>query len=118
MSKELKMLELIDIYITLDDYDRETSGVAEAIRLVKKALTPPTANDVCKALSEWFNKDVPNCYQTDFYYFEKEKAFYLDNINFIVYYRENTLRFNTNFPLPPHLITLIGKFYEGEVKGE
>ena len=38
MSKELEALELIDDYITLDDYDKETKGIAEAIRLVKKAL--------------------------------------------------------------------------------
>jgi hypothetical protein len=38
MGKELEALELIDSYINLDEYDGETSGVAEAIRLIKRTL--------------------------------------------------------------------------------
>jgi len=52
--KELEALELIDSYITLDDYDRETSGVAEALRLLKKTLTEPTAEQLITLIRKFY----------------------------------------------------------------
>ena len=73
-------------------------------------VVPPTKEEVCKALSEYFEKTV--------YFFEnraffvqryKEKQSYIDySINV---YSNGKLRIF--HPFPPHLVTLIGRFYEG-----
>ncbi|MCK9470164.1 MAG: hypothetical protein M0Q88_00230 [Bacilli bacterium] len=80
---------------------------------IEKALTPPTSEEVCKALSDYYNLPV---------------KFYLQHNCFVIVKRyepiiiveqevkNKNVRFNNKkaMPaLPPHLITLIGRFYEG-----
>ena len=111
--KELEALELIDSYIKLDEYDMETSGVAEAIRLLKKALTPPTSDEVCKALSEYLDRQVLKDVDDNFYYSEHRQIGVVDEIvcGYGWEHEHKTITFE--FDLPPHLITLIGRFYQG-----
>jgi hypothetical protein len=74
---------------------------------LKKALTPPTADEVCKALSEWFHSDSVK-YSNITFMFEMYDQIICKISQFgIVYFMDG---------LPPHLITLIGRFYEGEIK--
>lgn len=38
------------------------------ISIIEQALTPPTADEVCKELSEWLNKEVPNLFNYKVYH--------------------------------------------------
>ena len=79
--------------------------------------TPPTEQEVCEALSEY--------YDTKVYYEEQEygTSFYLGKVKKDMNGKEYTVKRTIvcsyegeivwNASLPPHLITLIGRFYEG-----
>ena len=79
---------------------------------VVKSLTPPTADEVIKALSEYFKG------LTGVWYDKKTKSFihlqYGRNevISRCFEARLNDKRVTVIVTLPPHLITMIGKFYE------
>jgi hypothetical protein len=75
---------------------------------LKQALIPPTAEEVCKALSDWYGKGV------DYRQFMKVFAFIGSNME-IAKIIDGKIRFNVD-DLPPHLVTMIGRFYEGNVK--
>lgn len=102
-NKELEALERILSYVKLDEYDYETRGVGDAERLLKKALTPPTADEVIKALSEYCGKKV----------IFKENVFWYKTI---IYDNEQWVRDVSLKDLSKDnrgdLITMIGKFYE------
>jgi len=122
MSKELEALN--GIKKVLAKYISEKTGVSEEkhfeylqydteISIVAKALTPPTAEEVCKALSEYLQREVKMDSDNTFYYTEQRQIGECDEI-ICGYGWENehhTIAFE--FDLPPHLITLIGRFYEG-----
>ncbi|HKM04429.1 MAG TPA: hypothetical protein VJZ04_07510 [Lachnospiraceae bacterium] len=76
--------------------------------IIRKALTPPTADEVCEALSGWFDEK--------FYYDVNQKEFYTKALNgqhSVVKLKKNEIHFGGWYTMPPHLITLIGRFYEG-----
>lgn len=106
MNKELEALELILEYVNLDEYDYETKGIRNAETLLKKALTPPTRDEVCKALSEYYK------FKVDYF----DKAFFLTsgftNVKFCIFQENGRVFVNESYAVPPHLITMIGKFYE------
>ena len=108
MSKELKALERIEhalcrgiqsintLPLLLSDCDN-----------LKKYLTPPTADEVCEALSEYFG----------FNYYYQDKFFYKSNgIKYIYPLKVSGFTEIQLYDghLPPHLITLIGRFYEAQ----
>ena len=113
----------------LEDLEKLISVTCDGERLlarVKKALTPPTEQEVCEALSEWYGADIKHdyhqhddineVYMHDQFYFRKIKRD-IDGKQYtihksIVVGDENGLSFNAY--LPPHLITLIGRFYESK----
>ena len=77
--------------------------------IIKKALTPPTEEEVCRQLSEYIKRPIE--------YYAPAKQFVIRCSNG---YHEisrlhgtNEISFDTTYCLPPHLITLIGRFYEG-----
>ena len=80
------------------------------ISIVEKALTPPTAEEVCKALSKFVGREVS--------YTNKQFHYIIKNTQVLIYVTEtyNNKTFSLGVYLPPHLITLIGRFYEGEIK--
>lgn len=92
-------------------------------RLVKQSLNElealnktPTVDEVCKALSDYYEEQVSYSERHNhMFYFEKSRLGIVTlrdgNISFIQgdFHKTNNL--------PPYLITLIGRFYEGlEVK--
>ena len=85
----------------------------DELEYIKKALTPPTADEVCKALSEYYKWEVSysNERHNHMFYFEESKLGVLRLLNNGVYFIQSDYH-KTN-ALPPHLITLIGRFYEG-----
>lgn len=69
--------------------------------------TPPTADELCKALSEQLKLKVS--------YSAKQFYYKIENTECIMFVTETygDGLWSINDYLPPHLITLIGRFYEG-----
>ena len=91
-------------------------STVRVLKQLKNELTPPTADEVCKALSEYYElkEDESVFYRsntkefvidTSMVGFEDEICIMLPNFT-IAFYHD----------LPPHLITMIGRFYEGEIE--
>jgi len=118
MSKELEAFQ--NIKLALAKHLSEDTGVSVEKHLeyiendtdienVGKALTPPTEEEVCELLSKHYNGyDVYFRQATQEFIIESEFA----GIEDTAAYKRNENIF-IELPLPPHLITLIGKFYEG-----
>jgi hypothetical protein len=76
--------------------------------LVKQA-TPPTAEEVCEAFSEWFKEDVQ--------YDDEEEVFHIDNIAISYLYKDidktnDEIEIQFECSLPPYIIKMIVLFYE------
>ena len=72
---------------------------------MEQALKTPTEEEICEALGEWCDS----------------KIIYLNNEfimrgSTIIYKNINVIHIKIG--LPPHLITMIGLFYEGKVNDE
>ena len=111
MSKELEALERI--------YENEFYDMSEEYDLVKKALNelealkkPPTVEEVCKALSEFTGQDVLYSEVTHEFYYTENTSGPISHEQFITETYGDGL-WSLGVYLPPHLITLIGRFYEG-----
>ena len=73
----------------------------------------PTVEEVCKALSEYSNTNVYYSYGGFFY---RKEQFYNQPFLIANKYKSGLIEMTKNV-LPPHLITLIGRFYQSlEVK--
>jgi len=104
-----------DYQIALKKYERELQTFTKTFELLKKALTPPTANEVCKALSEWLKEELPTLWNYKVYH-DNGGFHYYNNEDYEIYLVDYDEVFERIFfprYLPPHLITLIGRFYEG-----
>ena len=116
MSKELEALYyLLTEAITNGDGTNKVDNehVRVCYDMLTKAITPPTADEVCKALSEYLSRGVKKDKDNNFYYSE-QKQYYGECDEIICGYgwehEHHTIAFE--FDLPPHLITLIGRFYQ------
>ena len=114
MSKELEAIEKIRTVLG------ENLGIwiCEEYAILVQTLTPPTADEVCEALSEWLKKEVPDLFNYKVYY-DNGGFHYYNNKDYEVYLVDYDEIFETmtlSVFLPSHLITLIGRFYEGEMK--
>ena len=86
------------------DWTNLKESMPELYNEIRQALTPPTTDEVCEALSEYWGNPVN--------YDEKHNLFEMyvgDNI----WKPIEVLRLREH---APHLITMIGRFYEKEVK--
>lgn len=94
--------------------DMLTSDIKERFELIAKALTPPTADEVCEALGKHLNRTVKIGTNMTFYYTE-ERQHYGECDEIICGYgwewEYRTISFEID--LTPPLITLIGRFYQG-----
>ena len=106
MSKEVIEIHIPNLKQLIKEH-KGNDAIFETLDYCIELLTPPTAEDVCKALSEWFGEFVQ---YYDGFYIDKSTKNYR-KIEFI------TTKIGDNYkvdrPLPPHLMTLIGRFYEG-----
>ena len=66
-------------------------------------IVPPSIEEVIEALSE---------YTTDITAYNKHRKEFFDSNGYICYFNK-VIYFNDDIALPPHLITLIGRFFEG-----
>jgi len=108
LSTKQVAIELFNI-VSNGKYD--TNDLVPYFDRIDKALTEleeikryPTADEVCEALSEYFAKET--IYDKQFKEFRK-------GFRVVANPRENIYNEYDLLGLPPHLITLIGRFYEG-----
>ena len=87
----------------------------EAYQRLLKSLTEleelkryPTSDEVCKALSEYLKEPIKYDDVIQIFY-----SVYEDEIETYARYYKGREELQVVNILPPHLITLIGKFYEG-----
>ena len=79
---------------------------------MEKALTPPTADEVCEALKERFGKTVKMDAQKNFYYsFVSQHYGEVDEIICGYSWDDGCISFEKD--LPPHLTKIVSSFYEG-----
>ena len=71
---------------------------------VEKALTPPTEEEMCKALSEHLGEKIV---------FEGFSLHNIDMSKGVCVFNPKTKEIEIIVELPPHLIIMIGRFYEG-----
>ena len=104
--------EMLMLFQTASGYVKIIDEALSKLEKLENALTPPTADEVIKALSEYFKG------LTGVWYDKKTKSFihlqYGRNevISRCFEARLNDKRVTVIVTLPPHLITMIGKFYE------
>lgn len=77
------------------------------MEVLEKTLTPPTVDEVCEALSEQLKQKVS--YDAMQFYYKIKNT---EHVMFVTETYGNGL-WSLGVYLPPHLITLIGRFYEG-----
>jgi len=132
MSKELKevksiynLLKLIPqgyhrkqkngCIVLLEDLLNERIGrIKNNLLTIQQALTPPTEEEVCKALSEYCKTNIK---------FDGVEGFYYTALNMDLYLVQYThgvviLPDNEMYYLPPHLIIMIGQFYKDKERKE
>jgi hypothetical protein len=111
MNKELEALNLLSMEIDkIPHYDERVERFIQAISIIKQALTPPTAEEVCEALNDFiYSLDYDG--NPKFMYSVGTKSFICTNGWGI--YCDIYGKIDVDFiPLPPHIITLLGRFYE------
>ena len=103
--KELEALK----YLKSNPYLKEDVYSSEALSYIEQALTPPTQEEVCEALSEYIKRTIE--------YYAPAKQFVIRCSNgyheIVRLHGNNEMSFDVTYCLPPRLITLIGRFYEG-----
>lgn len=97
------------------DYREVSDSLALYRQDLELVLHTPTVDELCKTLSVWFKESKYHSYISTVFYSEKGKYFYTEDEN-----RNLVEMIFDNYyihEISPHLITLIGRFYEGvEVK--
>ena len=106
MSKEITTNQIL-ARLLVKMNEKEIEEYLNSVDKLDEILdTPPTEQEVCEALGEYWKKEV--VYDT------KNTGFYLRKKRIVSYFPIN--KYLIQCFLPPHLITLIGRFYEGKVK--
>ena len=92
----------------MDGAEIDYENILKALTELEELKRYPTSDEVCEALSERFDSDV---------IFDGE-AFVLNHADNSIAYCYKSLgdTIKINYALPPSLITLIGRFYEGVEK--
>lgn len=102
-SMESEILDYIQLQRKREEY---TSILQMRYDLLKSELEalkkPPTADEVCKALSEFIDREVT--------YDDAKKDFVDGYRNSVEHFLFDSYHLKN---IPPHLITMIGRFYEG-----
>ena len=111
MSKAVKALDNIvkketTSGSTIMDFGYGNSG---DYLTVKKALTPPTADEVCEAFNKHYNYNVEYEYDKTFKGFKNKQGTMWGYVCSLM--EDGTIRFLDD--LPPYLVIMIARFYEG-----
>ena len=129
MNKELEALEelkKIDIIIDGCAWNYKDTNYKESFDVLEKYITPPTADEVCREITDFINglgfveekiNVVYDNQNKEFYYMSKRT-------DDVIWYKKIVVAIQTIsdtkdrtifldvMKLSPHLITIIGKFYE------
>ena len=109
MNKELEALDWIENIF--EEHQVQLPDVE--LTLIREAITPPTADEVCLSIMKHYESKIV-------FYNELAKTFnevhLTRNEEVVSNYANGEVGINYN-ALPPHLITMIGKFYES-LEGE
>ena len=93
--------------------DYSNIDIEQELDVIAKALHTPTADEVCEALNT-----NARLFPKIFFYDDISKTFkeiHLSwNEEIVSYYADGTITINPNYGIPPHIITLIGRFYEAQ----
>ena len=123
MSKELEALNKIKhASLTVEKHDATSGSITiipivntEEYETIKSYLTPPTADEVCEALSECEDLDKHSfiTYIPEDKSFTLFKQFRADDCyeTDLVRYEQGTIYIANYYS--PSIITLIGRFYDG-----
>ena len=106
MSKELEALEVLQNYVQVNEPLENQKPYLKRLDVIRKALTPPTAEEVCEA--------IQNEYIITILYDEEKQSFgYYDEgeWEYITLIADGYL--HTRHELKIKTIILIGRFYEG-----
>lgn len=126
MSKEVEALKRIVNEISNyklhglgDENWLGIQDIMQDIDILEKALTPPTADQLCEELEEYFYRCVGKACPCLKYDKDTKKFIYIDNLIGDVYElvtleKHGYIHFATS--LPPRLIKRIAMFYEKEGK--
>jgi hypothetical protein len=110
MSKELEALSYLVETAIYGNKENNRGKIFEAEGILKQSLTPPpTGKEVCKTLSEYLKRTV--VYDNTLKTFTEIKGGRARG-RIIARLRVNKL--NIPHDLPPHLVTMICRFYEGK----
>ena len=105
MNKELVYLADLHSHTNCDIEDIDCKNIVQkSYSVLRQALTPPTEDEVIKALSEYLPLESN-------YYYDREKR-YFGNTDLTIICLMPKGKLYIAYMLPPHLITMIGKFYE------
>lgn len=108
----LQALEMLaQFIIEKDDNTDFSASVIEAHNEIKKALTPPTADEVCEAIEEEIDKEV-------FYDKEHQKFYSWYGDDECIYCRlawEGAKEYVIESCFSPKVIIIIGRFYEAQL---
>ena len=108
-NRDIANLEIKDIVTGVELHVIPT--LETTLNELESLKKPPTVDEICKALSEQLKQKVS--------YGAKQFYYTIENTNCVMFVTETygDGLWSINEYLPPHLITLIGRFYEGlEVK--
>ena len=100
MTKELEALKRMHQRAMKCEQNTNIQETSDYIKL-EQALTPPTQEEVCKVLSEYMNEPV---------WFDENNDIRI-SAQWLVK-KINTYGLNFMIVLPPHLITMISRFFE------
>lgn len=96
------------------DYREVTDSLALYRQDLELVLHIPTSDELCKALSSYIGHYVE---YSEYYFFYEDFGEYDYKETYFVVEICDDGSLDINYELPPHLITMIGRFYEGlEVK--
>ena len=92
-------------------WEQELDSIKQALTELEELKRYPTSEEVCEALIDYFKKSKYHSYIDTAYYSEEGKYFHTEDENRSLV----EIMFDNYYihEIPPHLITLIGKFYEG-----
>ncbi len=112
MSKELEALnELSHRLASVDTSKTIEEAHYDVFPIIRKALTPPTADEVCEELERYVPHKVT--YNKERYSFESYSHF--GTTFTICQFHENTnISWNNTIQLKLKTLSLIGRFYEAQ----
>ena len=91
-----------------EEFDKDVANVEQALTELESIKRYPTADEVCKEIEKFLNTKHKVIFNNKTKLFEIPDWDVYDVLNNTIFGFQNEIQ-----DLPPHLITLIGRFYEG-----